>query len=464
MSKVYKIGRQVQLGIAKESTRGTTPGSASYWPAYDGELVVDEDKKFAKDESTYGIIEDVVGQQIVMNSVEATVKGPVTDTSFCLFLLSLMGTQAAAAFGYESTVYTNTFTIAESAQHQSLSLYIHDASIQDYSHANCMVSKLELTYALEKFLEYSATIMGQTGTKQSAYSPSVTQENRFAAPYGTMQIAPTKAQLQNAVTGTGTAASSIHVTAISGFTTDQIAVGMKVTGTNIAAGAYVATIVSSTAFDMNTASTGNAADITVGGLIASGTASSTTSVTSLSINTNLLQVGQQVVGKYVPAGTTISAIISSSALTLSAATTGAMNYIAFGPLTVPMKSMKITLDANVEAFMASGSASPADFFNKEFKCSGSIEAIFRNESDFKTQFMAGTAQALGLTLTNTAVTIGTAANPQIVIQMDQVYFDKLKIKRGQKDLVYATMDFTATYSIANSEMVNVAVTNTVNGF
>ena len=331
MSNVYKIGRLVQVGVAKESTRGTTPSTATYWPAYNGQLVLDEKRKFVKDQSTYGIIEEAVGEQIVQTYSEATIKGDVTDTSFCLFLLSVMGAQAAALHGSETVVYDNTFTVAESAQHQSLSLYLHDASVQDYSYANAVVSKLEINYELEKFLAYSATIMGQKGATHTAYSPSETQENKFAAPYGTLKVA----------------------SAVSGLS---------------------------------------------------------------------------------------------------------------GATAIPIKSMKITLDASVEAFLASGSAAPVDFFNKEFKISGTIEAIYRNEADFKTAFLAGTPQATLLSLTNTAVTLGSAANPAINITLDQVFFEELTRKIDQKDLCYATMKFNATYSIANSEMGKVLVTNLVNGF
>ena len=331
MSNVYKIGRLVQIGVAKEATRGTTPSTATYWPAYNGELVLDEQRKLVFDESTYGVIEAGVGAQIVESYAEGTLKGDVTDTSFGLLLLSLFGTQAAATHSGESIVYDNTFTVAESAQHASLSFYIHDAGVQDYSHANGMVSKLEIDYELSKFCAYSATLMAQKGVTHAAYTPSVTQENKFAAPYGTMKVASAKSGLS-------------------------------------------------------------------------------------------------------------------------------------GATAIPIKSMKITLDAKVEPFLASGSASPVDFFNKEFMVSGTIEAIFRIESDFKTAFLAGTAQALQLNLVNTSVTLGSAANPAFILTLDQVYFEKLQIKRSQKDLVYQTVSFKATYAIGNTEMVNAVLTNLVNGF
>ena len=458
MSQSYKIGRLVQLGVAKESTRGTTPASASYWLAWD-DLSLDEQRKLIPDESAFGIIENLTGYQLGKRWIEGTVKAPVTQTSFGLFLLSIFGTDTPALHGYESLVYDHKFTVAESAQHQSLSLYVHDPNVQDYSHANSVVHKLDIEYALQKFLIYSASILGLTGVAQSAYSPSQTQENRFAAPYGSLAVAPTKAGLAKTVVGTGTAASTIHVTAVSGFTTDQIAVGQTVIGVNIPSGTTVATIVSATAFDLSQASTGNAADLTIGNLAATGTASTTVHVTALSINTNLLQVGMTVTGVNIPAGATVAKIVSSTAFDLSIASSGAASYMMFGGLVLPIKSAKISIDGGGEAFDASGSADPYDFFNKEFKLTGTVEAIFRNETDFKSAFQAVNPSALLFSFVNTGVVIGTGANPACIVTVDQAYFSKFVIKRTVKDLIYATATFEAVYNLTNSEMANVVLTN-----
>lgn len=397
MSNIYKIGRLVQLGTAKETTRGTTPASASFWPAWEGDLVLDENRKSVADESTYGIIENAIDEQQVKRWVEGTLKGPITDTSFGLMLYSIFGGYAHGTHSGESVVYDHTFTVAESAQHQSLSLYIHDTSVQDYSHANCIVHKLELEYALQKFVSFSASIMGLKGAAQSAYSPSVTQENRFPAPYATLGIAQTVAGVNGTLTATGTAASTIHVTA-------------------------------------------------------------------LSISTTLLQVGMTVTGTNVPTGATIVAIVSATAFDLSAATTGAVGTMTFGALVVPVKSMKLTIDAGGESFDVLGSLDPSDFFNKEFKVTGTIEAIFRNESDFKTQFLSTDSQTFQIILKNTSITLGTSTNPALTITLDQVYITKLPLKRSVKDLVYQTVTFEATYSIANSEMIKAVLTNTTSSF
>ena len=53
------IGRLVQVGIAKETTRGTAISSAAYWTPWN-DLTLDEKKEFAVDSQSYGIVEDNV--------------------------------------------------------------------------------------------------------------------------------------------------------------------------------------------------------------------------------------------------------------------------------------------------------------------------------------------------------------------------------------------------------------------
>ena len=94
---------------------------------------------------------------------------------------------------------------------------------------------------------------------------------------------------------------------------------------------------------------------------------------------------------------------------------------------------------------------------------GSLEAIWQNESDFKTVSLAtpNVPQALSIVLQNTDVSIGVVpSHPTVNITLDQCYFTEFSRPIKIKDLVYQTLKFKATYSTANSEMLNVIVTNT----
>jgi hypothetical protein len=125
----------------------------------------------------------------------------------------------------------------------------------------------------------------------------------------------------------------------------------------------------------------------------------------------------------------------------------------------------LSIDESIEDQEVLGSVAPADFLNKEFKVSGTLEAIYQNITDFKNAFLAtpNVAQALYVTLVNTDVTIGSSTNPSLLISLDQCFFKELAIKKSPKDLIYQSLKFNATYSLANSEMIKLLLTNTKSG-
>jgi Phage tail tube protein len=324
------IGRRFSIGIAKETTRGTAVSSASHWLPF-SDATLDEKFTNVSQDEAFGVIEDSVGQDRVKNWAEGTIKIPVTDQSLPLVLLAALGANADSTHSGESVVYDHKATVAESAQHQSLTLFIHDPlSGVDYSHALGVISKLDLDVELKKFADLSLSVKAQKGVSQSSFSPSITAENRFLPQYMTFKYA----------------------TSVSG---------------------------------------------------------------------------------------------------LSSATP------------IALKSFKLTVDGDIEDDDVLGSASPIDFLNKEFKVTGSLEAIWQNEADFKTVALAtpNVPQAVSVVLKNTDVTIGSSSNPEVNITLDQVYFTELSRPIKVKDLVYQTVKFTATYSTSNSEMLNIITTNTV---
>jgi hypothetical protein len=353
------------------------------------DLTLDEKKEFATDNQSYGIIEDNVNLTQTKKWSAGTLTGIVCDTSFPPLLYAMFGAYAKAGSG----PYTHTFTVGETAQHQSYTFLLHDPlAAVDYSYANGVVEKLEINFALKQFVQFTASILAQSGVSQSTFSPSTTTENRFLPQYLAAGFAPTYTGLTGALTATGTASSTVHVTACSINPQTNLRVGMTVTGSNIPVGATVAKLVSSTAYD------------------------------------------------------------------LSAATTGAIGTQTFGPAIVALKSAKITINSNVEAQDVLGNLSPADFLNKEFSIDGTFECIWQNETDAKTYFMDPQAQAMSLIATNMDVAI-TGGNPTFNITLAKCTFQELGRPFKVKDLVYATIKFKASYSITDSLLGEVIVTN-----
>src|SRR5271170_6229693 len=348
------IGRLVSVGLAKESTRGTANPTAIYWNPW-MDLTIDEKKEFATDSQAYGIIEDNVNLTQTKKWVAGTLTGNLYDTSFPPLLYAMFGTYAKAGSG----PYTHTFTVGETAQHQSYTFLLHDPlAAVDYSYANGVIEKLEINFALKQFIQFTASLMAQSGVVQSTFTPSTTTENRFLPQYLVAGFAPTLAGVQGTLTATGTC-------------------------------------------------------------------STTTAVTALSISTTLLRIGMTVTGSNIPVGATVVAIVSASAFTLSIASTGSAASYTFGPAVVALKSAKVTITSNVESQDVLGNLSPADFLNKEFSIDLTFECIWQNESDEKTYFMGPTAQAMTLIATNTDVLISSTFHPIFNITLAQVTFQEL---------------------------------------
>jgi hypothetical protein len=391
------IGRLGAVGIAKETTRGTAIGSASYWLPF-SDLSLDEKFENVEQDEAYGIIEDSVGEFRVKNWMEGTVKVPVTDQSLPLLLLAQLGANADSTHAGESTVYDHKATVGESAQHQSLTMFIHDplAGV-DYSHALGVIHKTEFDVELKKFAELSLSVKALKGVSQSTFTPSIAAENRFLPQYMSFSYAPSVAGVNGTLTATGTAATTIHVT-------------------------------------------------------------------GLSISTTLLNVGMPVSGTNVPAGAMVAAIVSASAFDLSVASTGAIGTLTFSGNPVKLKSFKMTIDSNLEDQEVLSNVAPQDFLNKEFKVEGTLEAIWQNESDFKTVALVtpNVAQAMLVSLTNSDVSIGVVpSHPTVKILFDKVYFKDISRPFKVKDLVYQTLKFKAVYNTTTSEMIAVTTTNTV---
>ena len=90
MSAGKGVGRKIQVGIAKESVRGTAPSSATYWNPWT-DLTLDEKKEFATDDQSYGIIEDNVSLSQVKKWSEGSITGNVHDQTIGLILYGMFG-------------------------------------------------------------------------------------------------------------------------------------------------------------------------------------------------------------------------------------------------------------------------------------------------------------------------------------------------------------------------------------
>ncbi len=183
------IGRLFQVGIARETTRGTAISSAAYWIPF-SELALEEKDTKVVDDMSYGVIEDTQGQSIIKQWAEGKLKAPIGDRHFPLILYSVLGSLSTGANADGSgNVKDHTITVGQTAQHQSLTYFLDDPlASADYKHANGVATNLEISYEMGKFLEYSLNIKAQKGVS-TTNTPSTTAENRFLPQHVTFKLA-----------------------------------------------------------------------------------------------------------------------------------------------------------------------------------------------------------------------------------------------------------------------------------
>lgn len=189
------ISQQIQIGIAKEAVRGTAEAAASFWLPYRDATVDDKDEK-AINEVGIGVIESTVDEKIVKQIADVSIKGPVGDKTFPLLLLSALGSVSSADNAdTDPLVKDHTISVAQSAQHQSLTIFVDDPlGAQDYKHALGVVESLELAYEQGKFIDYTIKMKAKKGAT-ATLTPSTTSENYYLPQHLTFKLATNLAGL-----------------------------------------------------------------------------------------------------------------------------------------------------------------------------------------------------------------------------------------------------------------------------
>ncbi len=187
-------GRKYQVGIGKETARGSAVTPSFWLPKYD--VTVDDKKTYVNSESSFGTIHDTDGSRIVKEWAEGEITGKVRDKSFGLLLLSAFGSVASVQKGGDATVYDHTFSVANSNAHQSLTIEAKN-DIEQLKYALAVINSLKITAQVGKFVEFSVGIKAKKGVVGTS-SPVYTAENEFIAKHATLKLATNLAGLGSA--------------------------------------------------------------------------------------------------------------------------------------------------------------------------------------------------------------------------------------------------------------------------
>lgn len=179
------IGRLADIGIAKEASRGTAESSVDFYlPKVS--LSLDDGIEQTIDESSVGVIEDAQGASVIAKFAEGEIEGNIHDKSFGLMLLAALGSVSTTGPS-ETTVYTHAFSVLQSAQHPSLTLFLDDPN-QDYKYALAMLQTLELDVMLGQYARYRASFRSKAG-ETATLTPSYSTENHFLPQHASLKTA-----------------------------------------------------------------------------------------------------------------------------------------------------------------------------------------------------------------------------------------------------------------------------------
>lgn len=190
MSKI--IGRLNNLGIGKESSRGTAVSAAKWMPVTD--LTYEDRVKTVVDEATHGRLESSDGELVTSTYGEVSIKSKVKDITFGYLLLSLLGTDTPAAQGApNAAVYDHVYTVGQTTQHQSLSLVLKGPN-DDMTVPNAVVDSLKITADTNKFVMFEAKCLGKVSAA-SSNTASYTAENDFTSKHVVFKTASAQSGL-----------------------------------------------------------------------------------------------------------------------------------------------------------------------------------------------------------------------------------------------------------------------------
>ena len=189
MTKI--IGGRVNVAIARETTRGAglTP---TYWLPWTSAPFDDKTEKYISREAL-GVLDDSADQYVTEKWGEGTIEGEIRDKSFGLMLYAALG---ACNSGANGAAYNHTFTLAQTNQHTSLSIFFDDPN-GDYMYELAMMDNLEITIETGKLATFVAGFISRphqttsitAGINSVPTKATLATENKFIATNAQLRIA-----------------------------------------------------------------------------------------------------------------------------------------------------------------------------------------------------------------------------------------------------------------------------------
>ena len=191
MAKI--IGSRINLGVAREAARGTCLKPQRWVPWVN--LGFTDKVTAINSGEALGVLEDSHEKFVVEKYGEGDIEFEVRDESFGYFLYALMGTLTTST-AVVANSYDHTFNLAQTNQHQSLTLSTEDPN-GDKQFCLSMIDSLTINCALGEYVKSTIGFIskGSHDTAVDSATGDFAVEHKFRAQDIEFKLATTRAGL-----------------------------------------------------------------------------------------------------------------------------------------------------------------------------------------------------------------------------------------------------------------------------
>lgn len=189
------IGREIDFAVAPESVRGVAETVAQRnVRKVTCNIIPKAERKV--DDSTFGRIEDAERIRTVRKWSEGDVSGIVHVDVLGYYLLNLYGEVDSGVLS--GSAYDHVFTMEQSIEHPSLTLFVKDADVRQEKLAGGMITTLELSATTDDYVRYTANFLAKEGVVDASVIPALETEYDFISRDIIVKVASTEAGLVGA--------------------------------------------------------------------------------------------------------------------------------------------------------------------------------------------------------------------------------------------------------------------------
>ncbi len=130
------------------------------------------------------------------------------------------------------------------------------------------------------------------------------------------------------------------------------------------------------------------------------------------------------------------------------------------PEAINVKSASIMIEKELEKDDVLGSVNPDDILNKTMRVTVNITKNYENVN-FKDYFTSGSPQAMRINIEDSSVTIGADSHPRIRFDLNKIIITDWSMDTGLDGITTETFTAKANFKIADSQMIEASLINTV---